>query len=279
MKIEVDGRTISYRRSGKGHPMLFIHAFPFSRLMWEDQLLAVAPTHTGVAIDLPGFGGSTALPEEETTISAYAAACEAIIQKVAPNEPWILCGSSMGGYVAFELIRRANVALRALVLADTRAVIDTPEQRATRVAMIEKARAGGAALVAELQLSRMLTAECDPDVRAQVDHWMRKTPPEGLMGALNALLNRADSVPTLAKIKVPTLVIVGEEDPISPIAEMKQMAASIAESTFITIPNAAHLSNVERTEEFNETLVEWLEAVDPVEEEDDDDESDEGAEE
>lgn len=278
MKIETNGKTISYRRSGKGHPILFIHAFPFSRLMWEDQLLAVAPTHTGVALDLPGFGGSTALAETETTIAAYADACEIVMNKVAPGEPWIVCGLSMGGYVAFELIRRARVKLRALILSNTRAVNDTPEQRAVRVAMIEKARAGGAAIVAELQLSRMLTDECDSEIVKKVDHWMRKSPPDGLMGALNALLQRADSVPTLATIHVPTLVIAGEHDPVSPVAEMQQMASAIANSRFITIPGARHLSNIEFPEEYNNILVSWLAEIDPVpeEEEVDFDEDDEG---
>ncbi|MBI3818267.1 MAG: alpha/beta fold hydrolase [Planctomycetes bacterium] len=263
MKIDIDGRTLSYRRCGKGHPILFLHAFPFSRLMWEDQLLAVAPTHTGVALDLPGFGGSTALPEASTTIAAYAEAAEAIMKKVAPDEPWILCGLSMGGYVAFEIVRRANFALRGLILCDTRAVADSPEQRAVRLQMIEKVRSGGAAMVAELQLSKMLTTGCDPEIRAQVDHWMRRAPAEGIMGALGAMANRLDSRETLKTIKAPVLVIAGANDTVAPPAEMKQFAETIENATFAVIPDASHISNVERPADFNELLIEWLYEIDP----------------
>src|SRR5262245_593144 len=157
MHIELNGRCVSFRRAGKGPPILFIPAFPLSRLMWEEPMAALAPENTVTAIDLPGFGGSAPLAEEETTMAAYAEAAEAVALGVAPEDAWVLCGMSMGGYVVFEMIRRARVKTRGLVLADTRAVVDTPEQREGRLRMIEKVRERGVDAVVDAQLPKMLT--------------------------------------------------------------------------------------------------------------------------
>jgi pimeloyl-ACP methyl ester carboxylesterase len=258
MKLDLDGRTVSYRRSGKGAPILWIHAFPFSRLMWEAQMAAFAPTHTVVALDLPGVGGSTALPEEETSVAAYARACEAVANKVNPNDPWIVAGLSLGGYVAFELVRRHHLRMSGLVLADTRAVLDTPAQLAGRHATLATAREQGAAPVAESLLGKMVTDACPEEVRAQVLAWMRATPKDGMLGTIHALITRPDSVPTLAKIEVPSLLLVGEHDPISPPAEMEAFGNQLKRATVVRLAGAAHLSNIEQPEAFNDAIRGWL---------------------
>jgi pimeloyl-ACP methyl ester carboxylesterase len=104
----------------------------------------------------------------------------------------------------------------------------------------------------------MVTPVCDPDVRSQVERWMRATGKAGAVGALRALLDRPDSVPTLSKIDVPVLLVCGDQDPISPPQEMEGLAREIKGSTFVKIESAAHLSNVEQPEAFNEAVLTWL---------------------
>lgn len=258
VKLEFQGKWLRYRRVGAGPPILWIHAFPFSRAMWEPQLEAVAARWNAVAIDLPGFGGSDSFPEEETSIELYASACEAVVEHVAAKDPWVVAGCSLGGYVAFEIVRRRQVPLHALVLADTRAPADSDEQRAARRALADRVRREGTGAVAEVQLPRMVTPLCEPKVRSQVDRWMRGAAEAGVLGALRALGERADSRATLAAIDVPALVVCGSEDPISTPAEMEAMARELRRATFVKIENAAHLANVERPEEFNDALAAWL---------------------
>jgi pimeloyl-ACP methyl ester carboxylesterase len=232
--------------------------------MWEEQMAAIGRSHTTAAIDLPGFGGSDALPEAETTMAAYAESCEAVARHVNAEDPWIVAGLSMGGYVAFEMWRRRNINIKAMILADTRAMVDTPEQLAARMAMIEKAREGGADFVANAQLSKMVTANCGFDLRERVAHWMRHAPAEGLLGAMHAMVKRPDSVPTLATIDVPVLLLCGEEDPVSPPSEMAAIAGGLSDATFVKIPGAAHLSNIEQPALFNDALYKFLKVA-PVE--------------
>ena len=209
MKLDLHGKIVSYRRAGSGPPILWIHAFPFSRLMWEVQLATFAPTNTCVALDLPGFGGSAPLPEAKTTVATYAEACEAVALQVNPKDPWIIAGLSLGGYVAFEILRRRKIKLRGLILADTRADADTPEQNAARRALLEKARAAGSVDVAETLLGKMVTDECPMDVRDMVRAWMKATPKDGLLGAMNALITRPDSMATLDLDPRPRVIVGG----------------------------------------------------------------------
>lgn len=233
---------------------------------------AVSLRHTAIAIDLPGFGGSAPAPAGETTMEMFAMACECLCNKVAPGKPWVLCGSSLGGYVVFEMFRRARrlqtLQIGGLVLVNTRAVADTPEQKASRNQLIERIEGGDTDFIPDFYLPKMLTTEASDETRRRVRHWMKAPGEEGLLGGLHALLHREDSVSTLQQIDVPTLVIAGSEDPISPPDEMRAMAAKIQGARFEVIEGASHLSHVEKPDEFMKVLVEWLEPFVIHEEED-----------
>ncbi|MFN0205732.1 MAG: alpha/beta fold hydrolase [Planctomycetota bacterium] len=254
----LNGRNVTYQLRGSGPPVLLLHAFPFSSRMWVGQLGSLAMKFTTAAVDFPGFGGSQALPEKSSTIEAFAEAAEAVAKKVNANEPWSVCGLSMGGYVAFEMVRRKKLTLRSLVLANTRAVLDTSAQREARLLMIEKVRTEGAAAVAELMLPKMLTPAAGRARRDRAKSWMLEAGQAGILGALNALLTRPDPEPALAHIHIPTLVIAGEHDPISPPAEMQAFAAKIQGSQYLQIHGAAHLSNYEKAPEFENAVKRFL---------------------
>jgi pimeloyl-ACP methyl ester carboxylesterase len=173
----------------------------------------------------------------------------------------VIAGLSMGGYVAFEIWRRHRERVRALILADTRAGADSDEAKAKRRAMIALARAKGSGAVADSQIGGMVgttTRERHPDIADAIHRMMSVAPVEGVVGALEALIERPDSTPTLATIDVPTLIIVGEEDTLTPPQEARALHALIAGSRLEILDGAGHVSNVERPAAFNHVMSEFL---------------------
>jgi 3-oxoadipate enol-lactonase len=175
--------------------------------------------------------------------------------------PVVLAGLSMGGYIAFECWRRRPAAIRGLVLADTRAEADTDEARARRVAMQARARTEGTGAVIDAMLPGLLgatTQTSDPHVAHEVRAWALETPGEAVADALEALRTRPDSRPTLSTITVPTLVIVGVEDTLTPPPAARLIADGVIGASLVEVPAAGHLSNVEQPAAFDTALHRWL---------------------
>ena len=167
----------------------------------------------------------------------------------------------MGGYIAFALWRRHPGLLRALVLADTKAGADDETARANRRAMIALVREKGAGAVADKMIAGMVgktTREKNPDLVEAMHRMMALAPVDGIAGALEAMSTRPDSMPTLATIAVPTLVVVGEEDALTPVKEARALHAGIAGSRLEVIAGAGHVSNLERPAAFNHVVSEFL---------------------
>ncbi len=181
--------------------------------------------------------------------------------------PVVLAGLSMGGYIAFECWRRRRSAIRGLVLADTRAEADSDEARARRVTMQALAAREGTGAVIDAMLPGLLGASThteDPHRAVEVRQWAMETEAVGVIDALEALRTRPDSRPTLATITCPTLVIVGEQDTLTPPELSRVIADGIAGATVVTIPHAGHLANVEQPQAFNAALTRWLSSLPPV---------------
>lgn len=173
----------------------------------------------------------------------------------------VVGGLSMGGYVALNIFRRYRQRVRALLLADTRAAADTPEGLQKRDELIALARAEGAAAVAERQVTGLIgksTREKQPELVDRIRTVMAGESVDGIVGALQAMKGRADSTDLLPSIDVPTLVIVGEEDVITPPREARAMREQIKGSRLEIIPGAGHLSNVERPAAFNAALSDFV---------------------
>jgi pimeloyl-ACP methyl ester carboxylesterase len=176
----------------------------------------------------------------------------------------MLVGLSMGGYIAFAFWRRHRAKVRALVLADTRAGADSDDTRQKRRRLIDVARARGSATVAEMQIASMVgatTRERRPTVVETVRAMMAAAPVDGIVGALEAMMARPDSTPTLATIDVPTLVVVGDEDGPTPPSEARSMAERIRGCRLEVLPRAGHVSNLEQPSAFNHVLSEFVTAV------------------
>jgi pimeloyl-ACP methyl ester carboxylesterase len=168
---------------------------------------------------------------------------------------------SLGGYVAFALWRRHRSRIRGLVLSDTRATADSEEVVARRRSLIETARTQGSTAVANMQIAGLMgksTRDKRPDIYDAMHRMMAQTGVDGIIGALEAMIARPDSTNTLATIDMPTLIVVGEEDVITPPKEARRIHDGIPGSRIEVIKGAGHLSNVERPAAFNTVVSEFL---------------------
>jgi pimeloyl-ACP methyl ester carboxylesterase len=170
----------------------------------------------------------------------------------------------MGGYAALAFVRRHALRLRGLVLADTRATPDTPEARENRGKQADKVRKEGTAAIADAFLPKLVgetTNAQNPALVARLKDIILANPPAGVVNALAGLAARADSTPTLREVRVPTLVVCGAEDTLTPVADSEALHAGIAGSRLEILPKAGHLSNLEAPGEFNAALVKFLTGV------------------
>jgi pimeloyl-ACP methyl ester carboxylesterase len=264
-RVRIGSVTLAVEDVGEGAPLLLVHGFPLSRRMWAPQCGALHGAWRCLAPDLRGFGESGATPP--FSVDQWADDLAAMLDEVGAREPVVLCGLSMGGYVAFAFWRRHRERVRALVLADTRPDADTPEGIERRRRTIAVARERGSASVATLLEGGMLgatTRERRPEIAALVRAMIAATPVEGIVGASEAMIARPDSTDLLGTIDVPTLVVVGEEDTISPPDVARAMHAAIPTSRLEVIPGAGHLTTLERPAAFNCVLGDWLDSLDPL---------------
>jgi 3-oxoadipate enol-lactonase len=259
VRLSVAGADLAYEVTGAGPAVLLVHAFPLGLAMWEPQAAWLADAYQVVRFDARGFGGSPP-GDGLLTMERIADDAVAILDHVGLPSATV-CGLSMGGYAAFALVRRHPERLRALVLADTRSGADSPEARATRAAQAERVRRDGAASIADAVLPKLLGATSHrdrPELVARVRQAIEANPQQGIADALAGLAARADSTPILREIRVPTLVMVGEEDAITPRAEAEALHRGIAGSRLAIVPQAGHLSNMENPGEFNRQLRSFL---------------------
>jgi pimeloyl-ACP methyl ester carboxylesterase len=261
MIARIGGATIGYDDVGEGTPVVFLHAFPLNRTMWKPQMSVFATDWRCITIDFRGFGESA--PVAPFTIDRYADDVVELLDEIGVRRA-IVVGLSMGGYVAFSLWRRHAPRLQALVLADTRAAADSPETRKRRHELMTVARTDGAGAVADRQVVGLLgksTRERRAEIESAVHAIAASATVDGIVGGLEAMLGRPDSTPTLATLTIPTLVVVGDEDVITPPKEGRAMHAAIRGSRFELLTNAGHLSSVERPAAFNAVVTEFLNGV------------------
>ncbi|HET7424783.1 MAG TPA: alpha/beta fold hydrolase [Gemmatimonadales bacterium] len=258
-RFTVNGVTLAVEVRGDGPAVLFVHGYPFDRSIWSHQVAAL-DGYRRIAPDLRGMGASDA-PDLGYSMEIYAADLAALLDVLAVEEV-VLCGLSMGGYVAFECLRRWRQRVRGLVLMDTRAEADTAEGRKARDAAAALARDGGADAVTESLLPQVLGRSTRTGASITVERvrgMMSSTPVPGLVGALAAMRDRPDSSPLLAELAgVPTLVMVGEEDALTPPDVARAMADRIPGARLVTIPGSGHLPPVERPVETTRALLEFL---------------------
>jgi YbgC/YbaW family acyl-CoA thioester hydrolase len=258
-RFTVNGVTLAVEMRGEGPAVLFVHGYPFDRSIWSHQIAAL-DGYRRIAPDLRGMGASDA-PDLGYSMEIYAADLAALLDVLGADEI-VLCGLSMGGYIAFEFLRQWRARVRGLVLMDTRAEADTAEGRKARDATAALARDGGAAAVAETLLPKVLgrSTRTGASITAErVRGMMSSTPVPGLVGALAAMRDRPDSSPLLPELAgLPTLVVVGEEDELTPPETARALADRIPGARLVTVAGSGHLPPVERPVETTRALLEFL---------------------
>jgi pimeloyl-ACP methyl ester carboxylesterase len=254
----VNGTTLHYTEAGTGPNLVLVHGFPLSSLMWEKQIAALADRNRAIAPDLRGFGKSPS--NDPFTMESLAEDLHSLLIRLDLC-PVVLAGLSMGGYVALAYVKKYPMDLRGLILIDTRAEGDTAEGKQGRQKMIELVREAGSAAVAEQMLPKMLSEEtCRgmPNVSQALRKIMESCPPLTIEHALLALRDRKDQTENLPSIPVPTLILVGEHDAITPPAMSQRMHELIPRSKLATIPCAGHMSPMENPEEVNRQISEFV---------------------
>jgi pimeloyl-ACP methyl ester carboxylesterase len=264
MRGAVSDIEMHWRESGRGEAVLFIHGFPFHSGLWADQIEQLPERWRFLAPDLRGFGESQAgVGDGPLEMDLFADDLAAFLD-AQEIERAVICGSSMGGYIAFALWRWHPTRVRALVLSNTRAAGDTEEGKAGRRALAERVEREGSSAAAAALLPNLLaesTRRDRPEVEARVREMIEGTPPRTIVQALQGMADRPDSTELLPTIDVPTLLVAGAEDTITPPSDLEFLSRAIPGARLQVIPGVGHLSNLEAPAAFNLALVHFLEAL------------------
>jgi pimeloyl-ACP methyl ester carboxylesterase len=259
VRATVCGRTVRYLEAGAGWPVLLIHAFPVNADMWRPQLERVPDGWRYLAPDIRGFGPGDA-PPGSFTLDDVAADLRAFLDHVQVNSA-VIGGCSMGGYITFALFRHSPELFDGMILADTKAEADTPEALEGRRKMIELARTKGASAVADQVLPKLLSGtarEQRPEVVSAVRRMIESIGVETIVGALEAMMARPDSIGLLPTIHCPALIVVGADDEVTPEANARTMETGIERSRVVVLPDAGHLSNLEAPDAFSLALSDFV---------------------
>lgn len=255
MKVALNNTHIAYGDHGMGLPVIFLHAFPLNRTMWEGDIAGLLneQRYRLVSLDWRGFGESDAPGEGEiSTMDMLAGDVEALMDHLGIEQA-VLCGLSMGGYVAFACLRHFPQRIAGLILADTRPAADPPDRQANREEVARIAETQGSEAIADLQLPRLIsdyTREHEPLLETRIRQMINAATQSGIAAASRGMARRADASDLLAGIRCPTLVIAGQDDALIPFSETQSYAERIAGAQCVIIPNAGHLSNLEQPDVF-----------------------------
>lgn len=249
-----------YRAGMDGPVLLFVHGFPLNHAQWENQFLHFAGSYRVIAPDLRGLGGSRITGNESiVSMERHADDLNLLLNELHITEPVVYIGLSMGGYVAWQMVKKYAHRLRGLVLCNTRVAADTPEQAQARHILADETSKSGTSLkIEEVMLPRLLPASADRSIADAIRQMARSASPDGLAATLRGMAARLDAAPLLTSIKIPTLAISGEQDVISPPAEMAAWAGMIPNSRFVTLYGVGHMTPMEAPHEFNQLLNESL---------------------
>jgi 3-oxoadipate enol-lactonase len=263
MKVPVNNTYLAYDDHGIGIPILFLHAFPLNRHMWQGELMALLgdERYRLVALDWRGFGESE-ITTPVSTMELFADDMAGLMDSLGIQQA-VLCGLSMGGYAAFAFLRKYPQRVSGLILADTRPGADTPEAQANRENVARLAETQGTGSIADLQVPRLLseyTRQHHPEVEMRVRQMIEAATVQGIAAASRGMAQRTDSTELLAGIACPALVIVGEQDTLTPPSVAQEYASQIPGAQLVVIQHAGHLSNLEQPEAFVQAVRGFLES-------------------
>ena len=248
---------------GSGPTLLFVHGYPLDHRMWYAQIEPFSQRCRIVAPDLRGFGLSD-VTEGKVTMEQMADDLAALLDTLKLDEPIIYCGLSMGGYIAWEFCRKYGSRLRGLILCDTRAAADTPEAAAVRLVMADRVIAEGPQPLVDVMMPKLFaekTVKSQPRVVESLREVMMATDPKAIAATGRGMAERRDATEMLGQIDCTTLVLVGQHDALTPPEEMEKIAEGIPNSRFVTIPDAGHMSPMEKPADVNAAITAFLDEL------------------
>lgn len=240
-------------------PVVFVHGFPFSHVMWRSQMAAVGREHRAIAYDVRGLGESS-VGDGQYTIEGHVDDLLGLLDQLAIARA-VVVGLSMGGYIVLRALERHPERFAGAVLCDTRSEADTDEGRIARAVASRQVKVLGARAFADEFIPKVFapaSLQRRPEAVETIRGVIARTSPLAIAGTLLALACRTDTTASLARIEVPTLIMVGEHDLITPPAAARAMHARIPDSQYRVVPEAAHLSPLENPEVVNAHLLEFL---------------------
>lgn len=268
-RVTIGSKHISYLISeptepaARQHPLrtvVLLHAFPLQATMWEATLGAMPGGWRAIAPDLRGFGESPLPASNSSRMTEFAGDVIDLLDHLDITEA-VVVGCSMGGYVLFEMLRSAPTYMSAIGLVSTRPGADNDEGRNNRMKAIELVEREGVDAIATQMIPKLLGATTQrdrPDLMKRVRNLVLGNTADGVKAAINSMMDRPDSTPTLARIGVPTLIVAGAEDTLIPPAEAEGMHRAIQTSRCEAMPFAGHLPNIEQPSAFDALLSEFL---------------------
>lgn len=242
-------------------PLVLLHAFPYDSRMFSEQVAALGDVATVLTSDLPGFGREPVIPG--VTLDVIADRTAALLDRRAIHKA-VIGGVSMGGYAAMAFARKYPQRLLGLILADTRAEPDDESAKANRGIAIEMVRNQGVAAFIETQIPKLVSPASQSDQPAfanRIRALATQQTSDGVAAALAMLRDRPDARPGLKSVTFPTLIVVGEDDAITPPALSENMKQLVPQATLVRIPKAGHLANWERPTAFNAAVRSFLQAI------------------
>ncbi|MGV3703875.1 MAG: alpha/beta fold hydrolase [Arcticibacter sp.] len=264
-QLEIDDLQVHYKIVNAGATtatVIFIHGFPFDCSIWDKQMEALPDDICGISYDIRGFG-KTVGGHSYFSIDLFAADLNALIKQLQLTRV-VLCGVSMGGYIALRAAERTSDALAGLILCDTNAEADSNQGKLKRFASIEQIMGGGKALFAENFVKGLFsrqTNEHKPLLIKQIVDIIAATSDDTICAAQLALASRTETISALPAITVPALIVRGEEDQMMSIEQAEQLDSALNSGGIIEIADAGHLPNAENPEAFNEAMNTFLKRI------------------
>lgn len=262
----VNNMNVAYDDLGEGTtPVIFLHGFPFNRTMWKEQLEALQSETRVIACDLRGFGKS----EDETSFLSIDQFADDLIgfMDALRIEKAIICGLSMGGYIALNAVNRFKNRFEALILCDTQCYSDTAEAKQKRYASMDEISTDGISAFNEPFLKSVCAAktlETKPEVIEALREMVYSTSEHSLTMGLTALAERHETCSILSNIDMPALIICGSEDAVTPPEKSEYLHEQIYGSVLRIIDEAGHVSNLEQPELFNTHILHFIHALDTI---------------
>lgn len=253
MRHTRQGLSMEYDDIGNGLPLVLIHGFPLDRTMWRSQIAGLSQIYRVIAPDLRGFGHSGDTDGQEVTMEQYAEDVKSLLDALNVKQA-VVGGISMGGYVALAFVAQYANRVKGMLLANTRAVPDTAEAKEARLANAQKIGESGPGFLVDSMASKMLGPTAKSELEITVRSIMSRQRASGLMSALRGMAARPDRTTLLRFTTTPTLIVTGSADALIPPADSEAIHALMPNSQLVIIPEAGHLSNLDKADAFNDAL-------------------------